>query len=218
MPFLSRNQPTVLKVKTPKRSQCTDPSQSHPPDLIFLNHWLLSEGMETLCAHFLMPVYTRIIDTVTQLKRSQNSDLYENLFNVNYKSFNKICSLVAEIRKFKNWTLKTSVSNVNAHCRRVLYVPAGKCTCSPTLRDGAVFISKRQILSYHSCGHPISHQDMRRRRRPFWAAVSRRMASLLSGHHRPSSETVTACLWPLWIQTVELVCSSVSVSSGRSRF
>jgi len=43
--------------------------------------------------------------------------VYNYFFNVNYKSFNKIYRVVAEIQKFKNLNLKTSVSNVwTAHC------------------------------------------------------------------------------------------------------
>ena len=116
-----------------------------------------------------------------------------NLFNVNRKRFSKIYSLIAEIQKFKKLNLKTSVSNM----------------WTPIAGDGEFFTFQQQSApAHHWYGRLIPqisvqstlksgaqatllpHQDTRHR--PSEAATGWRMASLQSGHHRLSSETV-AC-------------------------
>ena len=127
--------------------------------------------------------------------------------------------------KVKKLNLKTSVSNT---WTSILHAPAGQCARSSSSSDCAVFILKHagfHLTTDVAAQFPrsqssrlwdlrsapatrVPHQDPRRR--PLEAASGGRVASLQSGHYRPSSVTVTcsiACLCPwnwlsFWVQTV----------------
>jgi len=126
-----------------------------------------------------------------------------NLFNANCKSFNKLYSLVAEIKKFKNLNLKTSVSN--------MWTPIAYWN-SDELETGAVFISKHAWLHFTIHVAPSS-PDLKPVDYEFWGVLQWRLCRTYPATHqdtrrRPSeaaaSRTCITSVWPLLTITVWL--------------